>query len=277
MFNSNDKNDYYKILGISKKATLKTIKKAYRKLAVKYHPDKNPDNKEFAEKKFKEIAEAYNILSNKEKKEQYDLYGESFNNNYVNPNELYNEFFGKDDPFNTPFFKMSRENFFNSDEEFILNGMFCSTKTRPKFKILKTKSIVKIKNLKNSLHLNNMIGEIIDFNDKRYIISLSNNEIKSMKIDNLLQLIDIEIKNKGLGKIVDYENNKFLIDFNNEIKYYNKNELQFLNKTIVKVINLKNNKFNNLWGLILNYHDNRYSVKIDYNKVIRVKLDNIII
>ena len=66
--------DYYKILGVKKDASQKEIKKAYRKLAAKYHPDKNPNNKA-AENKFKEINEANEVLGNKEKREQYDTLG----------------------------------------------------------------------------------------------------------------------------------------------------------------------------------------------------------
>lgn len=68
------KRDYYEILGLDKKATDASIKKAYRKLAKKYHPDSNPNDKE-AEKRFKEVTEAYNVLSNKEKKKLYDQFG----------------------------------------------------------------------------------------------------------------------------------------------------------------------------------------------------------
>lgn len=68
------KRDFYEILGVKKNATADEIKKAYRKLAIQYHPDKNPNNKE-AEEKFKEAAEAYEILSNAEKKQRYDQYG----------------------------------------------------------------------------------------------------------------------------------------------------------------------------------------------------------
>lgn len=66
--------DYYQVLGVDKKASKDEIKKAYRKLALKYHPDKNKDNKE-AEEKFKEISEAYAVLSNDEKRKQYDQFG----------------------------------------------------------------------------------------------------------------------------------------------------------------------------------------------------------
>ena len=68
------KRDYYEILGISKSATAEEIKKAYRQQAIKYHPDKNPDNKE-AEEKFKEAAEAYEILSDPQKRQRYDQFG----------------------------------------------------------------------------------------------------------------------------------------------------------------------------------------------------------
>ena len=66
--------EYYDILGVAKGASSQEIKKAYRKLAVKYHPDKNAGNKA-AEEKFKGISEAYAVLSDPEKKKQYDTYG----------------------------------------------------------------------------------------------------------------------------------------------------------------------------------------------------------
>lgn len=68
--------DYYKILGVDRKADDDAIKKAYRKLAIKWHPDKNPDNQEEAAEKFKEVAEAFDVLSDPQKRQIFDVYGE---------------------------------------------------------------------------------------------------------------------------------------------------------------------------------------------------------
>jgi curved DNA-binding protein len=75
--------DYYQILGVSRDATADEIKKAYRKLAMKYHPDKAKGDKKQAEEKFKQISEAYAVLSNPEKKKEYDEFGsQGFRNKY---------------------------------------------------------------------------------------------------------------------------------------------------------------------------------------------------
>ncbi|MDD5788762.1 MAG: DnaJ domain-containing protein, partial [Bacteroidales bacterium] len=68
------KRDYYEVLGVGKDASEDEIKKAYRKIAIKYHPDRNPGDKE-AEDKFKEAAEAYDVLHDPQKRQQYDQFG----------------------------------------------------------------------------------------------------------------------------------------------------------------------------------------------------------
>lgn len=95
------KRDYYEVLGVGKNATADEIKKAYRKLAVKYHPDKNPGDKE-AEEKFKEAAEAYSILSDADKKARYDQFGHAgvdgaapdFSGGFGDLNDILNDLFG---------------------------------------------------------------------------------------------------------------------------------------------------------------------------------------
>ncbi len=92
------KRDYYEILGLSKNASEAEIKKAYRKLALKYHPDKNPDDKS-AEEKFKEAAEAYEVLSNAEKRQRYDQFGhdgmrggQGFGGGGMNMDDIFSQF-----------------------------------------------------------------------------------------------------------------------------------------------------------------------------------------
>eukprot|EP01124_Arcella_intermedia_P026261 TRINITY_DN488_c0_g1_i1.p1 TRINITY_DN488_c0_g1~~TRINITY_DN488_c0_g1_i1.p1 ORF type:complete len:259 (-),score=83.15 TRINITY_DN488_c0_g1_i1:42-818(-) len=89
-----ESRDLYQILEVSKDASLEDIKKQYKKLALQWHPDKNPDNPQEAEKKFKEIAEAYQILSDPEKRKYYDTYGTT---------ELPQQEEGEEEEFEDPF------------------------------------------------------------------------------------------------------------------------------------------------------------------------------
>ena len=100
------KRDYYEILGVSKNASADEIKKAYRKVAMQFHPDRNPGDKA-AEEKFKEAAEAYEVLSDADKKAQYDRYGHAgvssngrgFSGGGMNMEDIFSQFgdiFGDD-------------------------------------------------------------------------------------------------------------------------------------------------------------------------------------
>ncbi len=110
------KKDYYKIMEIDKSSTEDEIKRAYRKLALKWHPDKNPSNREAAKLKFQEIAEAYSVLSDKKKREQYDRFGDAeaqpemhfedggsggFQGDFgfTRAEDIFRQFFGGEDPF----------------------------------------------------------------------------------------------------------------------------------------------------------------------------------
>lgn len=105
------KRDYYEVLGVDKSAAQEEIKKAYRKIAIKYHPDKNPDNPQ-AEEMFKEAAEAYEVLSNPEKKQRYDQFGHQgvngggFGGGGMNMEDIFSQFgdiFGSGSPFESFF------------------------------------------------------------------------------------------------------------------------------------------------------------------------------
>src|SRR6187549_1934083 len=101
------KRDYYEILGVSKTSSVDEIKKSYRKVAMQFHPDRNPGDKA-AEEKFKEAAEAYEVLSDAEKKAQYDRYGHAglgsngrggFGGGGMNMDDIFSQFgdvFGED-------------------------------------------------------------------------------------------------------------------------------------------------------------------------------------
>lgn len=107
--------NFYKILNVPKSATLSEIKKAYRKLALKWHPDKNPENPQEASRRFREISEAYEVLSDSKKRKMYDRYGVDANAragpsmsddffdfggfghfNFRDPEDVFREFFGCD-------------------------------------------------------------------------------------------------------------------------------------------------------------------------------------
>lgn len=121
--------DYYEVLGVQKHASAEDIKKAYRKLALKWHPDKNPENKEEAEQQFKQVAEAYEVLSDAKKRDIYDRFGKEglingggggshhdnpfeFGFTFRNPDDVFREFFGGRDPFSFDFFEDPFEDFF---------------------------------------------------------------------------------------------------------------------------------------------------------------------
>ena len=108
------KRDYYEVLGVPKTATDEELKKAYRKLAKKYHPDANPDNKEEAEAKFKELNEAYEVLSDKQKRSMYDQFGHSGPNGYANDFSGFSGFDGFSGGFN------------GAGVDFYLNDIFSS-------------------------------------------------------------------------------------------------------------------------------------------------------
>ena len=112
-------NNYYELLNINKDAEPETIKKAYKKNAFKFHPDRNPNDTENAEKKFKEIAKAYEVLSDPEKRKLYDEYGEDgLQGNFTSqsPFDIFEQFFGTSGGMNFSRGGMPFSNFFTMDK-----------------------------------------------------------------------------------------------------------------------------------------------------------------
>lgn len=111
------KKDYYEVLGVKKEATPQEIRKAYKKLAIKWHPDKNPDNKEEAENRFKEISEAYSVLSDPEKKKEYDnrdqVNFQGFDFHDFDPMSMFHDFFRNSNNFDDTGFDDDFGNFGN--------------------------------------------------------------------------------------------------------------------------------------------------------------------
>lgn len=117
----NQKRDYYEVLGLAKTATQDEIKKAFRTLAMKYHPDKNKESN--AEEKFKEINEAYEVLSDQQKRSTYDRFGfsglnqQGFSGENIDPFDIFNQFFGGGG-------NNQRQGFSSADDIFNLFGDF---------------------------------------------------------------------------------------------------------------------------------------------------------
>jgi len=138
--------NYYEILGIEKDASEEEIRRSYKKLAVKWHPDKNPSNIKEAEKKFKEISEAYQILSDSKKRELYDNYGEDGlkNEDEMNmrssPDDIFKMFFGGRSPFSQNFDERNNKNIKKTDPKIInipvtLKELYNGTKKKITIKI----------------------------------------------------------------------------------------------------------------------------------------------
>ncbi|XP_040208630.1 dnaJ homolog subfamily B member 6 isoform X1 [Rana temporaria] len=127
--------EYYEVLGVVRNSSQDDIKKAYRKLALKWHPDKNPENKDEAERRFKEVAEAYEVLSDTKKRDIYDRYGKEgltggggggggggsnydhpfdFGFTFRSPDDVFRDFFGGRDPFSFDLFEDPFDDFFGN-------------------------------------------------------------------------------------------------------------------------------------------------------------------
>ena len=242
-------DDYYKVLNISRDANENDIKRSYRKLAMKYHPDKNKNDKK-AEEKFKKIGEAYGVLSDKEQKEQYDNYGKEGlqGGPQINPNDIFQSFFGGSNHHSTsmngeipdifsnmmggstfhfqssslnnnPF---SNQNIFGHQQSFGNQNIFGHqqsfgnqnpfNRTSATYVISDGEKVI-LRDIKSRQDLNGKRGYIEDYDNRkqRYLINVENEKLL-LKQDNILCITNItHCQTKYRGKIINYNNNRYTL------------------------------------------------------------------
>ena len=303
MANINSDN-YYEVLGVSNEADENVIKKAYRKLAMKYHPDKNKDNKENAEKAFKKVGEAYGVLSDKEQRQKYDQFGKEGlqGGPQINPNDIFQSFFGGNGPFgNMGGFQhfqsgngFQRQTFFMQSSGMPIPDLFNmhhhQQPIRPQRRkyILKDSTPILVRNLQSTPEKNGLTGKVYDFdkNTLRYIVILESNDLLSLKKRNILVLTNIKHAKTGTkGKIVGYNDNKYniLLHHNNRSIILNDVKIEDIiveNGNLVEVVNIQSKpQLNGEHAIIENYNsnENKYTLKLEDGNHIKVKRSNILL
>lgn len=291
-----ESKDLYKILGISKNANEKEIRSAYKKLAIKYHPDKNPNNKEKSEEIFKKISKAYEVLSNKEKRNRYDMgLGENDTNNnpynntknytYMQANDIFTNFFGN----NINGFKFMNST--NIPSNYYRTSVFQQkTTTKIQNDIITNNTKVLLYGLKTNEY-NGKNGIIINYSNekKRYTIKLESGNVVNILRKNFKQLLsNIElmelVSNKKLngvrGNIIGYnfDTNRYIIQLdrlhNKAVLSFKKENILLPINTCIQIINLEH------WigrcGSIKGYdpETKKYSVDIGNNKVLHINIVN---
>ena len=293
-------SDYYKIMGIARNATDIELKKAYRKLALKWHPDKNQDKKELASENFKKVAEAYEILSDTNKRNLYNKYGkeglmrgprasgggrgQARHFHFSNANDIFKQFFHND----TSVPVGSHKNIHFSYK----NGSNNSRNSRTQQKInpnlfLPENTPIIIKGLINNFELNNKYGLIKNYNrsKKRYLVKGPNGDIYLKPLNIIQQVSNVRLNyiikhlelNNKTGKIVGWDDYKFTIklDEGSIISVKQTNIIYPIN-TLVYIKNLENKvEYNNTIGKIIKYNLNKYTILLDKNIIIKLGLNNV--
>jgi len=274
------KVNYYEVLGVSENASPEEIRKAYKKLAIKWHPDKNPDNKEFAEEKFKSISEAYNVLSDPKKREEWETYrkggfnGDFTMNDFDDPFEIFNSFFGGRNPF---------EDFFNDNinlnnnfefgfGNFGNDGISKSIKKTTVIKngktITRTETTIIDKDGKKKVEVSESIGNEKNGNNFNFISSGFNGGFFDFDDDDDWGFFGRE-KNNNNGyrkQIMGEKKKKHHKNNNNNNNFNNNNNNNYYNDYYEDYYNNNNNYYNDGYNNYMNdYNYENYDDYYDYN------------
>lgn len=308
-----DSDDLYKNLGINKNATNKEIKKAYRKLAMKYHPDKNPNDKAKAEEKFKKVSRAYEVLSDPDKRKKYDLgindegipfsktqNGNPFNGttkhySFSDADDIFKQFFGNSDPFssNNGFSFISTRGR-NPTNIFQRSSFNTTRQSIKKIDVISNGKQVIIYGLKSKSEYNGKSGIIVGYSSdsKRYKVKLNNGSIINILRNNFQQIVkNIELMelvsknslNGVLGILVGYNEskNRYIIQLGtrqgNAVLSFKKENVLLPNDLCICLENLKTTHWNSRCGRIKGYdpETKRYSIDIGHSKILNIKSENI--
>jgi len=293
-----ESKNYYSILGVDRNASEDDIKKSYKKLALQYHPDKNPGDETCIEK-FKEIAEAYSILNNKEKRNQYDMMG------FVDESNI------GEDPFSVfnGIFKQHMNSFMNMkyDNNINISEIFSNISGAPEKSFPFGNVHVRVHTFPTEVfHFNEKIddenphmGNLFDSlfhpkdtikknkiiydkpNDKIYDITVTlsdiyNEKLKKICISRLRKKDGKYIEKKKKIEIPIYDKEIFLEGEGDEIKNYKEK-----GNVIINIFNKKNDNFRRMndYDVLTNkeiylnqiYHSFIYEIKLPHEKIIKVK------
>jgi curved DNA-binding protein CbpA len=300
-------NNYYEVLGVKKNASNIDIKRAYKKLAIKYHPDKNKNNKKDAEEKFKKISEAYSVLSDKNKKQQYDQFGKvdfggnnngvpGFNMSNDQAEQIFAAFFGGRDPFNMFFDEnLNMGGFGARGTNIFVNSNFGNFNNLRKPNIPKNNTIksginIIVKNLIKSPQQNNKMGTVERYilEKNRYIVQLQDGSKISLKHENLQQILDVVIHdiikipslNGKNGKLIgsNINKNKYKVIVDDKLILLKASNIILQNDACVQIKNIHTQPLlNGKRGRIIDYDklNHKYIINIEGNRNIKIKPQNL--
>ena len=313
---------YYKNLGISKTASDQEIKSAYRKLALKYHPDKNKDNAERASENFKKVSEAYDCLSDKEKRQIFDTYGKRGldsggcggggfgGGRFINPDDIFRQFFASNGGFNDDFGGFVGGGFFNMDgERFGGHGGFRGghpgmrqrkPQAPPRYpkgpNVIQKGTSVVVHSLVGSPQYNGMTGTLVhyDVDKDRYRVAFGGDEENaiSVKASNFVQMLenvrlrDITSRpqlNGCQGQVIGVNGQRYhvkLAGADSVVVSVALSNLILPTEVRVHVHSLSGApQYNGKTGQVMQFleADNRYLIEIEGNKQLKLKMDNLLI